>query len=146
MTGGMQALQRVSCPAAVLCELGATAISASDGNLTSMVLACPPTACLGTACPGTFPRMPPVICNLSPCLLLTRATRGTPFWLQCDAFYFWKVPTVYAVWRYLKYLHNVEAQINWPQALSCCIHFRDASLTRQLLCLPRAVHVKALAL
>ena len=34
------------------CELGATAVSASDGDLTSAILACPPVACLGIACPG----------------------------------------------------------------------------------------------
>lgn len=42
----------VGCNAAAPCELGATAASASDGDLTSRVLACPPTSCLGTACPG----------------------------------------------------------------------------------------------
>ncbi|KAL0024407.1 hypothetical protein WJX79_011128 [Trebouxia sp. C0005] len=60
---------------AVLCELGATAISASDGNLTSVVLACPPTACLGTACPGyRF-----VDQGISSCAVNTSATVGTTF-------------------------------------------------------------------
>ena len=40
------------CFAALQCELGATASSASDGNLTSAILACPPTSCLGSNCPG----------------------------------------------------------------------------------------------
>ncbi|DBA80580.1 TPA: hypothetical protein ACH3X1_007841 [Trebouxia sp. C0004] len=60
---------------AVLCELGASAISASDGNLTSVVLACPPTACLGTACPGyRFVEQ-----GISSCAVNTSAAVGTTF-------------------------------------------------------------------
>ena len=42
----------VWCCAALQCELGAQAISASDGNLTASILACPPASCLGNNCPG----------------------------------------------------------------------------------------------
>lgn len=35
-----------------LCELGANATDAEDGNLTSKVLACPPESCLAYGCPG----------------------------------------------------------------------------------------------
>ena len=36
----------------LLCERGAAASDAEDGNLTARVLACPPAACLDRGCPG----------------------------------------------------------------------------------------------
>ncbi|KAL0020782.1 hypothetical protein WJX79_001465 [Trebouxia sp. C0005] len=56
---------------ALPCELGATAVSASDGNLTSVVLACPPAACLGIACPGYGVAAP---VPLVPCTALDNIT------------------------------------------------------------------------
>jgi hypothetical protein len=54
-----------SSNAGLPCELGATAVSASDGNLSSVVLACPPAACLGTACPGDLLTPPQVACSFN---------------------------------------------------------------------------------
>jgi hypothetical protein len=45
----------VACAAAsagTLCEAGAVAADAQDGNLTAAVLACPPDDCLWQGCPG----------------------------------------------------------------------------------------------
>jgi hypothetical protein len=38
--------------AEVLCEPGAAAMDAEDGNLTARVLACPPASCMDRGCPG----------------------------------------------------------------------------------------------
>ncbi|KAL0024068.1 hypothetical protein WJX79_002467 [Trebouxia sp. C0005] len=60
---------------ALLCELGATAISASDGNLTSKILACPPTSCLDLSCPGyLFTEQ-----GIASCAVNTSAAVGTTF-------------------------------------------------------------------
>ncbi|KAL0020772.1 hypothetical protein WJX77_012245 [Trebouxia sp. C0004] len=64
------------------CELGATAVSSSDGNLTSVVLACPPAACLGIACPGyAFVQQ-----GISSCAVNTSAAVGTTFAINFTVF------------------------------------------------------------
>ena len=92
----MTTLYVCSPNAGLPCELGAAAVSASDGNLTSVVLACPPAACLGTACPGD-PLKPPQVAGSLDTLSVNKAADGLSNSVFAVAMHAWAQQLVFVL-------------------------------------------------